>query len=194
MDSAKTDKMQKEHFRIINEVYRKRRAKLLSKGKSQRPTKLGYWGSSNPEQIFELFVKIKLEKYKNFADLGSGDGVVAAIAALFTSSTGIEMDEKLHSDAEVIKKEIIEKKKTKIEYTLKNQNYFDVDFSEYDVIFINPDNYFHKLEKKIIEEFKGVLIVTENTFQPLTLKPSEKIAVRGVEFSVYDLHSKSVNA
>jgi predicted O-methyltransferase YrrM len=185
--NAKTDKMQADYFKIINEIYRKKRAKLLIEGKSQRPTKLGYWGSSNPEQIFELFTKIKLEKYKNFVDLGSGDGVVAAIAALFTGSTGIESDEKLHKEATAIRKELIDKKKVKINYEIKNENYFDADFSGYDFMFINPDNYFHKLEKKIIEEFKGVLIVTESIFQPLTLRPSEKISVRGAEFNVYNL-------
>ena len=40
-------------------------------------------GPSGTQDIYDFFVKIKLERYKNFIDLGSGDGKVVLIASLF---------------------------------------------------------------------------------------------------------------
>jgi predicted O-methyltransferase YrrM len=173
--------MQPERFQIIKQFYNKRRGSLLIDGKFQRPTELGYWAASDPQQLFELFQQLHLEKYKNFLDLGSGDGIVVAVASLFTSAAGIEIDAKLHKDALDIKK------KLGLDYSLKCSDYLDENLSGYDFIFINPDNYFYKLEKNLVETFKGTLVVTDNIFRPLTLKPAKDVSVRGIIFSVYKL-------
>ena len=171
--------MQKPAFNKIHDTYSKRRSRLLMEGKSQHPTSHGYWAASEPNQVYDLFRKIKLNEYKSFLDLGSGDGIVAAIASLFTESTGIEIDKSLHKAAADIKN------KLKLNHTLKNKDYMDEDLSKYDIIFISPDNYFHKLEKKLVEEFKGTLIITDNIFMPLMLTPQEQVSVRGAGFSIY---------
>jgi len=172
-------------FSSIKQLYEKRHTELFLKSEAQRTTKLGYWAASETDTVFELFTQIGLSKYKQFLDLGSGDGVVVAIASLFTDATGIEIDEKLHDAASA------DRKSLKLEYTLKNKDYLEEDFSQYDIIFINPDNHFYKLEKKITEEFSGTLIVVENIFRPLLLKPNMQIEINAVKFCVYNIKNKN---
>jgi len=130
--------MQKELAKIC-ELYSKRRGKLFLERRSQRKTKVGYWAMSNPEQVFELFNRLNLKGFKSFVDLGSGDGVVVAVASLFTSADGIEADASLHSSA------VEMRKRSGLKYGLKNADYLEEDLSGYDFIFMNPDNYFYKL-------------------------------------------------
>jgi protein-L-isoaspartate O-methyltransferase len=162
-------------------MYTKRRSRLIMSNKAQRPTSHGYWAISNPVHTYELFKKIGLQKHKSFVDLGSGDGIIVAVASLFTGATGIEIDKELHKDASEIRQ------KLKLNYTLKNKDYIEDDLSKYDIIFINPDNYFHKLEKNLVEQFKGKIIITDNIFQPLTLSPQRKISVKGTNYSIYSV-------
>ncbi|MFC1741629.1 hypothetical protein ACFL3V_03785 [Nanoarchaeota archaeon] len=170
-----------ERFTDIYQAYTKRKGKLLMEGRSQHPTSHGYWAASEPMQVFELFKQIGLQKHKSFIDLGSGDGIIVAIASLFTQATGIEVDPNLHKAAEEMKE------KLKAKYTLKNADYLEEDLSRYDIIFIYPDNYFHKLEKKLVEDFKGTLVIADTIFRPLTLNPEKQISVRGTGFSIYIL-------
>jgi predicted O-methyltransferase YrrM len=171
-----------EDFERIFRAYSQRRGKLVMESKAQRPTSAGYWASSDPNQLFELFRKIELRKYKRFLDLGSGDGIVVAIASLFTKASGIEVDAELHKNAGGLKH------KLGLQYSLKNCDYLDEDLSAYDVIFINPDNYFYKLEKKLVEEFRGTLVIADNIFRPLTFSPDKQLSIRGAGFSVYTLN------
>ncbi|MBU2561769.1 MAG: hypothetical protein KKD17_05725 [Nanoarchaeota archaeon] len=168
-----------DKFNLISREYSKRRSRLIMSNKAQRPTKVGYWASSNPAHVFNLFRQIGLERYNSFVDLGSGDGIVVAVASLFTRAAGIEADDKLHKDALEMRKRL------SLDYVLKNADYLEEDLSVYDVIFINPDNYFYKLEKNIVEQFKGTLVITDNIFRPLTLKPERQLSVKGTSFSIY---------
>jgi len=170
-----------QKFDEITKIYTRRRGQLIMSGRSQHPTGVGYWAMSNPAHVFELFRRIGLDKYKSFLDLGSGDGIVVAVASLFTKSAGVEADAQLHKDAEEIMQRL------KLEYNLRNKDYLDEDLSQYDVIFINPDNYFYRLEKNLVEQFKGTLIVTDNIFRPLTLSPEKQVSIRGTGFSIYSL-------
>ncbi|MBW2972726.1 hypothetical protein KY359_06850 [Candidatus Woesearchaeota archaeon] len=171
-----------QKFDMINQEFAKRRSRLLVAGKAQRPTSHGYWASSEPMHVFELFRRLDLQECRSFLDLGSGDGVVVAIASLFTKAAGIEADPKLHKDAEDIRK------KLGLEYALKNMDYLEEDLSQYDFIFINPDNYFHKLEKNIVGQFRGTLVIADNIFRPLTLSPEKQVSVRGIGYSVYNIN------
>jgi len=166
-------------FEAVNNAYSSRRRRLLVEGRFQRQTSHGYWAQTNPEHVFELFKKINLGQSRSFLDLGSGDGIVTSVASLFTKATGIEIDPKLHQDAEDLKA------KLGLTSTNKNMDYLAEDLADYDVIFIAPDNYFHKLEKNIVEQFKGTLIILDNIFRPLTLTADETISVRGTNFNIY---------
>jgi len=174
--------MQLSKFTLIQQLHNKRRSRLILAGQSQRSTALGYWAMSNPLHVFELFRKLELSRYKRFVDLGSGDGIVVAVASLFTDSAGIEIDENLHKDALEIRSRL------GLDYELKNMDYLEEDLSQYDVIFINPDNYFYKLEKALVENFRGIIIITDNIFRPLTLRPSDNLSVMGTRYSIYKLY------
>ncbi|MBW2997380.1 hypothetical protein KY349_03515 [Candidatus Woesearchaeota archaeon] len=173
--------MEQKKFSEIQQLYTKRRSRLILEGSSQRSTKLGYWAMSNPLHVYELFRKIGLGKFKSFVDLGSGDGIVVAVASLFTKAAGIEVDAELHAAAEEIRQ------KLDIGCGFKNADYLDEDLSQYDIIFINPDNYFYKLEKNLKENFRGTIIITDNIFRPLTLSPEKSLSVMGTSYSIYKI-------
>ena len=136
---------------------------LIGKGKLNcRDTKIGFWGCSSSDAVFEFFRKINLQNFNNFLDLGSGDGIVVSIASLFTDSAGIEFDKELHDKA------LNMRDKLSLNTTLINQDFFDINISDYDIIFINPDKDFtrHGVEKKILKELNKTLIVYNNIFKP----------------------------
>lgn len=155
---------------------------LLKIGKlPMRSTEKGFWGSAVSDEVFEAFKKINLQKYKNFLDLGSGDGKVVLIAALFVkNSYGIEFDKQLYN------KSIEIKEKTGIQ----NANFFladffDFSFSNYDVIFCNPDSHLDKIEKKMIREFNGIFVNYGNNFYPKQLRKSGEFAINNTRISVH---------
>jgi hypothetical protein len=153
-------------FLEIKQAYKEYYNSILGKGKLLVwDTDKGIWGFTNADDAFEFFKKIELQKYKNFLDLGSGDGIVVSIAGLFTNATGIEFDKQLHEKAAAMKD------KLKINCNLICNDYMNYDFSKYDIIFINPDKGFHHgLEDKLLKELKGILFVHQQIFQPRFLK------------------------
>ena len=156
----------KEKFELIKKTYKEFYDSLLRKGELLvRDTEKGIWGITTADDAFAFFKDIKLDRYKNFIDLGSGDGIVVMIASLFTKATGIEFDEELHKKAVEIKERL------ELDVNLKCKDFFEEDLSKYDIIFINPDQGFHKgLEDKLIKELKGRLFVHQKIFQPRFLK------------------------
>lgn len=155
-------------FSIIKKVYDEYYNSLLAEGKKTfRSTGVGIWGQYPCECYFGIFRKIRLEKFKNFIDLGSGDGKVVMIASLFTNASGIEFD------CELFNKSVEIKEKLCINCRLLHGDFFDIDLSRFDFIFITPDKGFHnKLEDKLIKEMHedSVLFVCDNTFLPCALK------------------------
>src|SRR3989338_3426833 len=81
-----------QDFEKIHQAYNQFERFLLSKGQLVgMDTDIGYWAVSNCKDVFEFFQKMKLEKYQNFVDLGSGDGRVVLIASLFgVNAIGVE--------------------------------------------------------------------------------------------------------
>lgn len=173
--------MQQGRFETVRQAYARRRSRLMVEGRSQRRTGRGYWAMSDPLQVFELFRRLDLQDFRGFVDLGSGDGVVVAVASLFTEAAGIESDEVLHREAEEIRARL------GMDFVLKNMDFLEEDLSRYDFIFINPDNYFHRLEKRLVEDFRGRIVIVDNIFRPLTLRPERSVSVMGSSFSVYEL-------
>lgn len=153
-------------FRQINLEYDNFYKSLLKEGKiATRETEVGTWGISVASDIYSLFRKINLSKYKNFIDLGSGDGKVVLIASLFTNATGIEYDFELHIKSVEIRD------KLKLQAELFQGDFLEHDLSKYDVIFMNPDKGFHTgVEDKLLKEMEGILIVYNAIFKPRFLK------------------------
>lgn len=169
-------------FQIIKQEYDKFYNSLLRKGQlPMGDTEVGFWGASIGEDVFEFFRKIKLQNFKSFIDLGSGDGKVALIASLFTKSTGIEFDDDLHTKAVEIRD------KLNLNSELIKGDFLKHDFSKYDVFFINPDKAFNKgLERKLMNEMKGVLFVYNIIYRPDNLKKGETYWIGNVPITKYN--------
>jgi len=157
--------MQLSKFLQIKSEYDKFYHQLLAKGRLPlKDTGFGYWAMACADDIYPLFKRIRLEKAKNFLDLGSGDGKVVMIASLFTKSTGIELDKELYDKSVEIKD------KLGVKARLLNTDYHSHDLSKYDWIFYHPDQQNHKLEAKMMKELKGKLIVYGGHHHPTSLK------------------------
>ncbi len=130
-----------------------------------RDTAKGIWGTSNLDHVYSLFKKIKLENYSRFLDVGCGDGRVVLVASLFTDAAGVEFD------SDLVAKALEIKKKLGLTATITCGDFFEEDFSSYDIIFTNPDTGFYNgIEDKLLSEFKGKLIVYNNVFLPRLMK------------------------
>ena len=156
---------------------------LLNKGKLPMwSTEKGFWNSSISDEVYDAFKKIKLIQFKNFLDIGSGDGKVVLIASLFCKNAeGIEIDKSLHDKAVQIKN------KLKINNaTLRKKDFFQHDFSKYDVLFLAPDSSLDRgLENKLLNEMKGKLIHYGHHFHPRFLKKEKDFLMNNTLVSIY---------
>ncbi len=184
--------MPKKHFEKIHKSYKEFEKHLLSKGQlPAMDTGIGYWGVTNCQDLFEFFQKIKLEKYKNFIDLGSGDGRVVLIASLFgLKATGIEHHPWLTDCALHLKRKIglPHFKNVKI---LKD-DFMKYHIGEHDLVYISPDRPFHRdgLGTKFSRELNGKLVVHSYEFLPKSLKQEATHIVNGEKFSVFSRHKE----
>lgn len=168
-------------FNEIQKRYFQENRKLLKEGKLPlRETSKGFWGSAVLSEVFTLFKKINLSKYKNFLDIGSGDGRVALVASLFTDAKGIEIDKDLHEKSVEMKKKL----RSKAEFI--HGDFFKHDLSKYDVIFCFPDKPLHYgLEEKLMKELKGKFILYGPNVYPVKLKEDLKLNIDGTIVSVF---------
>lgn len=172
-------KIRIDKFRQIQEKYNDFYQTFYAKGKGTvADTEKGIWGPAGTQDIYDFFVKIKLNTFKNFLDLGSGDGKVVLIASLFgVKSIGIEFDKELNNFGIKIRDEL------KLKAELIQGDFFKHDFSKYDLIFINPDKGFeYGLEDKLLKEMsaKARLFVYNNIFLPRFLKKGKTYWFNGI--------------
>ncbi len=170
-----------DKFGLIKKEYDQFYRDLLKSGSlPMRDTGKGFWSAAISSDIFDIFKKIKLQTFRNFLDIGSGDGVVVSIASLFTSAAGIEIDPALH------KKALEMQKKLSVNARLINDDFYSHDFSRYDILFLNPDRPLHRgLEQKLLRELKGKLILYGPHFRPSQLKKEREFFVNDTMVSVY---------
>jgi tRNA1(Val) A37 N6-methylase TrmN6 len=181
--------MNDENFKNIVEMYNSF-YKFLYVKHQQFPikdTKIGFWGVSPSEDIYNLFKEIRLNNYSHFIDLGSGDGKVALIASLFTHSTGIEYDEWLHAVSLDIKDKLYHLPLTK-RTRLINGDFMKHNFSNYDIAFINPDKSTKEIKNKLKDEFKGKLIVLGN--HDKHMDEENFFLINGTTFTIYNFSNK----
>lgn len=176
---------------IIKEVIRKRRfnrikksydekddAEVSIRGNVLKDTSYGFFVPSNMDKVFELFSMIELQKYRNFVDLGSGDGRIVLIASLFTKATGIESDSELHKES----LEMMNKLGLKARF--EQGDYMEHDISRYDAVYMYPDKKISPgLNKKLKKELKGELIIYTNMFLPKELETRE-IKIDYIDFYI----------
>jgi len=83
-------------FAALESHYQGQYGRLEESGQGcYRLTPLGAWAASIPGHVYRFFRELHLEQQRLFIDLGSGDGLVACIAGLFTRAVGIEIDRQL---------------------------------------------------------------------------------------------------
>ena len=172
-----------DKFREIREKYNEFYDSFYAKNQATiADTEKGIWGPSGTQDVFDLFVKAKLYNYKNFIDLGSGDGKVVLIASLFgVDAIGIEFDKDLINTSIKIQKEL------KLDAKFIQGDYLKHDISKYDFIYINPDKGFENFEHKLIENMnpKANLFVYNNIFLPRFLKKGKTYWFDGIPVISY---------
>jgi 16S rRNA G1207 methylase RsmC len=175
----KQDKQTKQAtLQDIADEYRGLAGKLLQQGIFLKDTTEGYFAGARIDDIHGIFEELNLGKYKNFLDLGSGDGRVVMMAAAYTEATGIELDKELHELALSMQQKLHTKHTQLKKTTFLQANFLrDINFGNFDVIFINPDQRFYELEKKLRKEMKpeALLIVYNAVFKPLNMTLKQKI-------------------
>jgi hypothetical protein len=152
-----------------------------------KDTGIGYWGVTPVDDAFSFFKKINLHNYKNFLDIGSGDGRIVLLASIFgVESHGIEYDDELVFNALDFRRKLGDEflSKTKI----LNKDFLEHDFSCYDLIYISPDKPFFRtnLDNKLKNELNGKLIVHGWEFFPNNLREIETHVINGEKFTVYE--------
>ncbi len=126
---------EEELLRIIRAYARIEKGQCGTRTRTYKVTQKGLWATSVIEEIYQVFVRLKLSNYEHFVDLGSGDGRVVAVASLFTKATGIEIDRELHEIACEIGRDL----------GLRRAEFILGDFTRipmflYDFTYIYPDN------------------------------------------------------
>jgi tRNA/tmRNA/rRNA uracil-C5-methylase (TrmA/RlmC/RlmD family) len=178
-----------EKFQQIKESYKKIHEEFQAKNKLLvKYLDHGVWAPSLPKEIYKIFERYS-DKKKTFLDLGSGDGLVVMIAALFFKhATGIELEKEFYDKSEKMNEELQINN-----ITLINDDFFNQDISSYDIMFIAPDKEFSlKLENKFEKELNGLLIVYSSIFQPKTLKQVNHFETHHFDVFIYENKAKKV--
>lgn len=156
---------------------------LLRSGKLPMwSTAKGFWNASISDEIYEIFKRINLSRFKNFLDIGSGDGKVVLIASMFCENAeGVEIDSFLHEKAVEIKNKLdIDNA------TFHSKDFFQHDFSKYGLLFLSPDTPLERgIEEKLLKEMNGKLVHYGHHFHPRFLKKEDSFLVNGNLVSIY---------
>src|SRR3989344_4889022 len=169
-------------FRQIESAYKEKDRESLRRGGGPlHPTSKGFWSPAIMAEVFEAFRKLGLDRYRNFLDLGSGDGRVVLIASLFVPrAEGIEIDPSLHAIAVSMAGKLGSSAAFRLTDMLQH------DISPYDVLFLSPDTPLERgMERKLVKEMNGHLILSGDHFHPRTLVSLKSIIINGTRFSVY---------
>lgn len=175
MDDSTFNKIKKEYDDFYRSLFKRGRLPMWG-------TEKGFWNASASDEVYEMFKKIKLHKFKNFLDIGSGDGKIVLIAALFCKNAeGIEIDDFLHNKALQMQSKFGFEN-----VTFHNKDFFEHDFSKYDALFLAPDTPLERgLENKLAKEMRGKLIHFGHHFQPKDLKKENSFLVNGNLVTIY---------
>ncbi len=174
------------HLKKIKEMYDSFEQFLLKNGRVlARDTGIGYWGVTHIPNLYELFIRMEVQKYAHLLDAGSGDGRVALLASIFgIQSTGIEFDDWLISTALNIKGKIALPHFDKVQ--LLKDDFMKHNMQPYDLVYVSPDKpFFRGLERKLQKELQGKVIVHGYEFQPTALQLEREWIINGDKFCVY---------
>jgi len=119
-----------------------------------RSTTAGLFVPSPLSDLRPLFDQIDLAAYKRMADLGSGDGRVVLLAALYTDAEGLEADPAL----------VAASRGCALALGISRARFARIDFQtadlkKYDLLFIYPDKPLGPLTDRLTRDFAGDLLV-----------------------------------
>ena len=185
MDLYEKFKIIETYFKTIDEKKRKENVKL------HFDTSYGIWGPSSMLDMFEFFMKMHLEEKNGLVDLGSGDGRIVLIAALFTNSRGIEGDGKLHIIAQQAKETLQKAISELSRCELLQSDYTKESLADYEILFTFCDHTWDAaFEKKIEKECKGTLLSYNRIFLPQKLKKGKTYWMQQVPIVTYWLNKE----
>ncbi len=145
-----------------------------------RLTVSGAWAVSRPAHLFYFFRKIELSRFRLFVDLGSGDGIVACLAALFTTAVGIEADSRLVRTARGAARALdLERRVGFI-----RADYLSQGLQAADCLYIYPDKPVFALEREL-SGWSGTLLIYGPHFPPKELKLRDKLRCGRETLAVY---------
>ncbi len=180
----------KSEFLKIFAYYRKLNYSLSDdsfKGEGYKITRVGLWASSRPVFVYYFFKKLSLANKGLFLDAGSGDGLVVAIASIFTRAMGIECDIELCKIACKAFRDI----------GISNANVFCGNYLDHkiwkaDVIYLYPDKPINNLVKLLyLQKWQGELWIYGHHFPPEFAKLKTKLK-KGKDFlTVYKINNCS---
>lgn len=119
-----------------------------------RLTPQGAWAASRPAHLFTFFRAIGLDRCDSFIDLGSGDGLVACVAGLFTRSFGIESDPTLCGEAQTAARAL--QLTDRVRFICAD--YLSQRIDRAACLYLYPDKPFDALEARLTE-WRGALLV-----------------------------------
>jgi len=183
-----------ERFSMIERYYSALDLERRKKGNpSYEDTAHGIWGSSDLRKCFDLFMRISLSEKNRLLDLGSGDGRIAMVAALFCGSSGVEGDASLHAVALRAKRELIARIPSLERCELVLGDYTAIDSSRlavFDTFFIFADHSWPKdFETCIASCCVGNLYSYANIFSPSSLTKGPTIWLDQTPVVVYPLNA-----
>ena len=170
-------------FRKIKTAYQDfyQELKLLENRPPYRPTKSGMWATSAAEEVYRAFSHFELDQYCHMADLGSGDGIVVAIASLFTQATGYELDEWLYQQSIKLGNSLNLSKATFL-----RRDFLQARLTSYDLLYLYPDKPFYQLEERLLTIWEGRLLVNGPHFPPRYLRKIAECAPSVGRFVLYE--------
>ncbi len=148
--------------------YRRLHEELERSGRGlYRMTSRGAWAASRPSHVYYFLKRLGVENDRLFVDLGSGDGLVACVAGLFTRSVGIEADPELCrwavrtiADLELSRR-----------VAIVCGDYLTMDLRRADCLYLYPDKPFAALADRL-GGWRGTVMVYGPHFAPKSLMPT----------------------
>jgi hypothetical protein len=170
-------------FRKVKTAYQDfyQRLKLLEDRPPYRSTKSGMWATSIAEEVYRGFCHFQLDQYSHMADLGSGDGIVVAIASLFTQATGYEIDEWLYQKSIEFWHSLNLSKATFL-----RADFLRADLRGHDLLYLYPDKPFYELEERLLTTWRGRLLVNGPHFPPRYFRRIAECAPSVGRFVLYE--------
>ena len=173
-----------ETFNKIKQAYKEHDDNLLRNGRlPMRSTEKGFWGTTNLDDLYAWLERMDFPQRTRFLDLGSGDGRVVLVAALFVDAMGIEDDNKLLEHGRKVA-ELLE-----LDYPVEQGDYNNQDLTRYDVLFMYPDQRFDALKDKLLRELRGTLYLYHDTYHPYFLVKGPTTWIGQIPFFTYSNHS-----